>query len=259
MTPNTSSSTEGGNASTLIPISDDASADLFEKQRHLTLVELQNLIYHYNEAFLQLQRTISDLDALKEENLMLATENMEILSLVEEQKKYAVYPYSMTLPSSSSSSSSTSTSTSTITASTTTVTDFRPSHPDSKKERIWSLPSYPPFGRDPGSVGTRRPLRLRLPTTTALQEEGDGNGEVEVEAYNQGTAKTELCNKWGEMGWCPYAGKCQFAHGIEELRPVVRHPLYKTQICRMLGAGGGCPYGHRCHFRHVANPGSRDR
>ncbi|KAJ6364644.1 hypothetical protein OIU76_029581 [Salix suchowensis] len=42
----------------------------------------------------------------------------------------------------------------------------------------------------------------------------------------------------------------EFAHGIGELRPVIRHPRYKTQACRMVLAGGACPYGHRCHFRH---------
>ncbi|KAG2253319.1 hypothetical protein Bca52824_083455 [Brassica carinata] len=42
----------------------------------------------------------------------------------------------------------------------------------------------------------------------------------------------------------------EFAHGIKELRPVIRHPRYKTEVCRMVLAGDICPYGHRCHFRH---------
>ncbi|KAE8707252.1 Zinc finger C-x8-C-x5-C-x3-H type family protein, putative isoform 3 [Hibiscus syriacus] len=46
--------------------------------------------------------------------------------------------------------------------------------------------------------------------------------------------KTELCNKWQETGACPYGDHCQFAHGIEELRPVIRHPRYKTEVCRMV-------------------------
>ncbi|KAJ7975777.1 Zinc finger CCCH domain-containing protein [Quillaja saponaria] len=73
---------------------------------------------------------------------------------------------------------------------------------------------------------------------------------VELEAYNQGMFKTELCNKWQQTGTCPYANNCQFAHGITELRPVIRHPRYKTEVCRMVLAGDTCPYGHRCHFRH---------
>ncbi|XP_010559234.1 PREDICTED: zinc finger CCCH domain-containing protein 15 [Tarenaya hassleriana] len=74
---------------------------------------------------------------------------------------------------------------------------------------------------------------------------------IELEVYNQGMWKTELCNKWQETGACPYDDNCQFAHGIQELRPVIRHPRYKTEVCRMVLAGDMCPYGHRCHFRHA--------
>ncbi|KAL4612382.1 hypothetical protein ACB092_08G194400 [Castanea dentata] len=74
---------------------------------------------------------------------------------------------------------------------------------------------------------------------------------LELEVYNQGMYKTELCNKWQETGECPYGDNCQFAHGVEELRPVLRHPRYKTEVCRMVLNGVVCPYGHRCHFRHA--------
>ncbi|KAI3696239.1 hypothetical protein L1987_79250 [Smallanthus sonchifolius] len=74
---------------------------------------------------------------------------------------------------------------------------------------------------------------------------------VELKVYNQGMTKTELCNKWQQTGACPYGDHCQFAHGIEELLPVIRHPRYKTEVCRMVLAGDPCPYGHRCHFRHA--------
>ncbi|KAK6931554.1 Zinc finger, CCCH-type [Dillenia turbinata] len=73
---------------------------------------------------------------------------------------------------------------------------------------------------------------------------------LELEVYAQGMFKTELCNKWQETGACPYGNHCQFAHGIGELRPVIRHPRYKTEVCRMVLSGDACPYGHRCHFRH---------
>ncbi|PON77494.1 Zinc finger, CCCH-type [Parasponia andersonii] len=81
-------------------------------------------------------------------------------------------------------------------------------------------------------------------------EEENMQGGVELEVFNQGMFKTELCNKWEETGACPYGDHCQFAHGMAELRPVIRHPRYKTEICRMVLAGDRCPYGHRCHFRH---------
>ncbi|GMH19016.1 hypothetical protein Nepgr_020857 [Nepenthes gracilis] len=80
---------------------------------------------------------------------------------------------------------------------------------------------------------------------------------VEMDVYNQGMYKTELCNKWQETGACPYGDQCQFAHGLSELRPVLRHPRYKTNVCRMVLAGIICPYGHRCHFRHSVSDRER--
>ncbi|PUZ55608.1 hypothetical protein GQ55_5G225900 [Panicum hallii var. hallii] len=90
-----------------------------------------------------------------------------------------------------------------------------------------------------------------------IVKEQHAAGGTELEVYNQGMFKTELCNKWEETGACPYGDQCQFAHGVAELRPVIRHPRYKTQVCRMVLAGEVCPYGHRCHFRHSLTPAER--
>ena len=62
--------------------------------------------------------------------------------------------------------------------------------------------------------------------------------------------KTELCRSWMDKGSCKYGHKCQFAHGHEELRVVVRHPKYKTEFCKTFSATGACPYGNRCRFIH---------
>lgn len=62
--------------------------------------------------------------------------------------------------------------------------------------------------------------------------------------------KTELCRSFTENGLCKYGGKCQFAHGQEELRDLSRHPKYKTEPCRTFHTIGFCPYGTRCHFVH---------
>ncbi|XP_070826709.1 mRNA decay activator protein ZFP36L1 isoform X1 [Chaetodon trifascialis] len=62
--------------------------------------------------------------------------------------------------------------------------------------------------------------------------------------------KTELCRSFNESGLCKYGGKCQFAHGAEELRDLSRHPKYKTEPCRTFHTIGFCPYGMRCHFVH---------
>ncbi|KAF7306622.1 hypothetical protein MIND_00453600 [Mycena indigotica] len=71
-----------------------------------------------------------------------------------------------------------------------------------------------------------------------------------------GLYKTELCRSWEEKGSCRYGGKCQFAHGEEELRTVARHPKYKTEICRTFWVSGSCPYGKRCCFIHTELPPS---
>uniref|UniRef100_A0A8D3DCD0 mRNA decay activator protein ZFP36 n=2 Tax=Scophthalmus maximus TaxID=52904 RepID=A0A8D3DCD0_SCOMX len=62
--------------------------------------------------------------------------------------------------------------------------------------------------------------------------------------------KTELCRSFNENGLCKYGGKCQFAHGLDELRDLSRHPKYKTEPCRTFHTIGFCPYGIRCHFVH---------
>ncbi|XP_015986809.1 mRNA decay activator protein ZFP36L1 [Rousettus aegyptiacus] len=74
-----------------------------------------------------------------------------------------------------------------------------------------------------------------------------GSGQVNSSRY-----KTELCRPFEENGACKYGDKCQFAHGIHELRSLTRHPKYKTELCRTFHTIGFCPYGPRCHFIHNA-------
>ncbi|XP_046891590.1 LOW QUALITY PROTEIN: mRNA decay activator protein ZFP36L1 [Hypomesus transpacificus] len=62
--------------------------------------------------------------------------------------------------------------------------------------------------------------------------------------------KTELCRTYEESGTCKYGSKCQFAHGMDEVRGLSRHPKYKTEPCRTFHTIGFCPYGSRCHFVH---------
>jgi len=63
--------------------------------------------------------------------------------------------------------------------------------------------------------------------------------------------KTEFCRSFEETGYCRYKEKCQFAHSIEELRPVDRHPKYRTEMCKTFWEQGTCPYGKRCCFIHT--------
>lgn len=55
---------------------------------------------------------------------------------------------------------------------------------------------------------------------------------VAATTVNTSRYKTELCRPFEEFGVCKYGDKCQFAHGINELRSLARHPKYKTELCR---------------------------
>ena len=85
-------------------------------------------------------------------------------------------------------------------------------------------------------------------------EESDGQGRKHQRApTNSSRYKTELCRPFEENGTCKYGDKCQFAHGVHELRSLNRHPKYKTELCRTFHTIGFCPYGPRCHFVHKAD------
>ena len=70
---------------------------------------------------------------------------------------------------------------------------------------------------------------------------------------NYSRYKTELCRQFSENGECKYGDKCQFAHGMNDLKDVNRHPKYKTDFCKTFHSKGFCPYGPRCHFIHDLN------
>ncbi|KAJ0402666.1 hypothetical protein ATCC90586_006180 [Pythium insidiosum] len=80
---------------------------------------------------------------------------------------------------------------------------------------------------------------------TYLNEENSPKNGTKSSLY-----KTELCKRFSEFGSCRYGAKCQFAHGVAELRHVVRHPKYKTTKCKSYWGSGHCPYGSRCRFIH---------
>ncbi|XP_051844993.1 mRNA decay activator protein ZFP36 [Antechinus flavipes] len=89
------------------------------------------------------------------------------------------------------------------------------------------------------------------PAATAAPSEGAPGSGSPAGAASSSRYKTELCRTFSESGKCRYGSKCQFAHGLEELRPASRHPKYKTELCRKFLLLGACPYGTRCHFIHT--------
>lgn len=96
--------------------------------------------------------------------------------------------------------------------------------------------------------------RPRATSFGSLRRPDDSEGlEMSPPKPNSSRYKTEMCRTFEETGYCKYGSKCQFAHGSQELRPIIRHPKYKTDLCRTFHVHGFCPYGPRCHFIHGEN------
>ena len=66
--------------------------------------------------------------------------------------------------------------------------------------------------------------------------------------------KTVLCRTFERHGSCPYAEKCQYAHGIDELRATPRwmglSPSF-GRVCQWYATTGECPYGYFCKYPHT--------
>ncbi|XP_056466481.1 mRNA decay activator protein ZFP36-like [Gadus macrocephalus] len=93
-----------------------------------------------------------------------------------------------------------------------------------------------------------------LSTSPTLPSSSSASSLLSIASNSSGSSssryKTELCRSFAESSVCKYGNKCQFAHGLDELRDLNRHPKYKTEPCRTFHTIGFCPYGIRCHFVH---------
>lgn len=70
------------------------------------------------------------------------------------------------------------------------------------------------------------------------------------EDANRGLYKTELCESFTTKGACRYGNKCQFAHGLSELKFRQFGNNFRTKPCINWTKLGYCPYGKRCCFKH---------
>ncbi|XP_022759952.1 zinc finger CCCH domain-containing protein 14-like [Durio zibethinus] len=206
-------------------------------QAHLVL-EYQQLCDHYDLCRSRLQNLIREIETLRNENSDLRVANIELIKLLSLSSQAATDNRNLQceeLPD---------------------LSVKRWERRNNSAQRS-SLPKsvsvrssgYLNVNQQQGSSNRQRVVNPS-PQVYVPSESRREDKAIEFDVHNQGTVKTELCNKWQETGTCPYGDHCQFAHGITELRPVIRHPRYKTEVCRMVLAGETCPYGHRCHFRH---------
>ncbi|OBA22579.1 hypothetical protein METBIDRAFT_161636 [Metschnikowia bicuspidata var. bicuspidata NRRL YB-4993] len=82
-------------------------------------------------------------------------------------------------------------------------------------------------------------------TSSKARHEHSGNDSCLPQLY-----KTELCGSFMKLGTCPYGGKCQFAHGENELKSVERPSNWRSKQCANWARSGSCRYGKRCCFKH---------
>ncbi|CAF0849542.1 unnamed protein product [Adineta ricciae] len=115
-----------------------------------------------------------------------------------------------------------------------------------------SVDSNSSYSSSDSSLSSPRALLTDIRHSQAIQQQdhsmrssNNNTSHVCVTRY-----KTELCRPFTETGKCKYGDKCQFSHGMKELRILIRHPKYKTEYCRTFHTTGYCPYGPRCHFIH---------
>ncbi|KAI2656090.1 mRNA decay activator protein ZFP36L1 [Labeo rohita] len=120
------------------------------------------------------------------------------------------------------------------------------------KVSFWSERSVSMVEGNTGSLGWSSAEPGHLKQSTVTSGPVSLSGSTSSISATSSRYKTELCRTFAERGVCKYGGKCQFAHGAEELRDLNRHPKYKTEPCRTFHSIGFCPYGIRCHFVHNA-------
>ncbi|GLT59258.1 hypothetical protein SLA2020_320870 [Shorea laevis] len=245
LTPSTCSSSSDDFQLLLDPTSDEIATERRLNEARLIL-EYHQLCQHYDLCFARLQVLCGELETLRRENAELRFTNSELVKLLSLSSQAAM---KRSLRNED-------------------ITNFNMQMQMQSEEmnvngvECSSLPKsltirssgYQKMNRQqgPGPMRIATPLVSGSAPQQGYELPGDRQDEeaLEFDVYSQGMVKTELCNKWQETGSCPYGDHCQFAHGISELRPVIRHPRYKTEVCKMVLDGKTCPYGHRCHFRH---------
>ncbi|QHS72360.1 putative mRNA-binding protein CTH1 [Saccharomyces paradoxus] len=99
------------------------------------------------------------------------------------------------------------------------------------------------------SQSTGLPFALPIQKTTKLEPCRRAPLDL-PQLVNKTLYKTELCESFTIKGYCKYGNKCQFAHGLHELKFKKKSNNYRTKPCINWSKLGYCPYGKRCCFKH---------
>ena len=96
-----------------------------------------------------------------------------------------------------------------------------------------------------------QPPSKNISTTSVSTDGSDSPRHQHPRHPRRNKEKLELCKKFTEFGYCPYEGKCKFAHGYHELRKDnTTNCKYKTKECVTYFQDSLCHYGSRCNFIH---------
>lgn len=93
--------------------------------------------------------------------------------------------------------------------------------------------------------GAAKESRKRDHIANTTRRVPDSQQQLNKELY-----KTELCESFTTKGHCKYGNRCQFAHGLGELKFKQRSTNFRTKPCVNWTKLGYCPYGKRCCFKH---------
>lgn len=96
------------------------------------------------------------------------------------------------------------------------------------------------------------------PNYDSPKQLANANNLNALNKVNKTLFKTELCDSFVKLGYCPYNEKCQFAHGYDELKSPSRPKKWKTKMCKNWIEKGHCRYGKRCCYKHGENDDGSD-
>lgn len=111
-------------------------------------------------------------------------------------------------------------------------------------------------------------VKAALEALNARERAEKGSSANNKDVSSHPNFKTTLCQNYMTGLYCPFADKCQYAHGKHELRAKVpfdqapnevkkhklekakRTPGYKTKMCETFEKSGSCGYEEYCVFAH---------